>query len=135
VADVQYPGSARRPRLLPALWELWVACVCARKRLPPITFRLRETIGCFIASDYVSKRPTRNNRHVLAAQKGRFVDYHRTHMLAAVSHQLCTELLSALHWFWNRTGNRWTPLDILRSAFQNQSNKFKYLGRNPFFYH
>jgi hypothetical protein len=90
VADVQYSGcfTARRPRLLPALWELRVACVCARKRLPPITFRLHETIGCFIASDYVSKRPTRNNRHVLAAQKRGFVDYHCPHMRAAVSHQL-----------------------------------------------
>jgi hypothetical protein len=26
-------------------------------------------------------------------------------------------------------------VDVLRSDFQNQSNKFKDLGQNPFFYH
>jgi hypothetical protein len=41
----------------------------------------------------------------------------------------------ALRRFWNRLGNSWTPVDVLRSDFQNHSNKFKYLGQNSFFYH
>jgi hypothetical protein len=37
--------------------------------------------------------------------------------------------------FWNGPGNSWTPVDVLRCDFQNQSNKFNYLDQNPFFYH
>jgi hypothetical protein len=40
-----------------------------------------------------------------------------------------------LYWFWNRPGNRWTPVDILRFDFQNRFNKFKDLRRNSIFYH
>jgi hypothetical protein len=40
-----------------------------------------------------------------------------------------------LYWFWNRPGNRWTPVDILRFDFQNRFNKFKDLRRSSIFYH
>jgi hypothetical protein len=59
--------------------------------------------------------------------------FERVHFLSRrLGHMSSSE---ASHWFWNRCGNGWTPVDVLRSDFQNQSNKFKYLGQNPFFYH
>jgi hypothetical protein len=68
--------GTRRTLSRRAIVSLNLTLKVARHALAPITFRLHETIGGFIASDYVSKRATRNNRQVLAAQKGRFVDYH-----------------------------------------------------------
>ena len=102
---------------------------------PPVTSGLRETIGCFVASDYVSKCAAHNNRHVVAAQKGRFRLPLYLRAADGFPISVCPELLGALHRFCNKTGNRWTPVDILGSDFQSQSKKFKYLDRNAIFYH